>query len=118
MSPAVMANVADAYAALVAAGELKADPEQAAAAAAIDRFAARLANGNGLINRLLGKADPPGGIYLWGGVGRGKSMLMDLAYEMIDIHPKRRTHFHAFMLDVHQRLRQARKSEEGDPVIA
>ena len=113
-----MRRVAEAYATLVAAGELKADPDQQAAAAAIDRFAARLAKGDGLIKRLLGTARPPGGIYLWGGVGRGKSMLMDLAYDMIDIAPKRRTHFHAFMIEVHERLRAARVSEEGDPVIA
>ena len=113
-----MSRVADAYAALVAAGELKADPDQQAAVAAIDLFAARLANGHGLIKRLLGTARAPGGIYLWGGVGRGKSMLMDLAYDSIAIAPKRRTHFHAFMIEVHERLRGARVSEEGDPVIA
>ena len=113
-----MSRVADAYAALVAAGELKADPDQQAAVAAIDLFAARLANGHSLIKRLLGTSKPPGGIYLWGGVGRGKSMLMDLAYDMIDIAPKRRTHFHAFMIEVHERLRAARASEERDPVIA
>ena len=113
-----MPRVADAYAALVAAGELKADPDQQAAVVAIDRFAAKRANSDRLIKRLLGTAKPPGGLYLWGGVGRGKSMLMDLAYEMIDIEPKRRTHFHAFMIEVHERLRAARKTEEGDPVIA
>ena len=42
-------------------------------------------------------------------------MLMDLAFDAIDVTPKRRTHFHAFMLEVHERLREARKSEEGDP---
>ena len=110
--------VGKAYVALVAAGELKADPDQQAAVVAIDRFAARLAKGDGLLKRLLGKTRPPGGIYLWGGVGRGKSMLMDLAYDTIDIAPKRRTHFHAFMIEVHERLRRARAGEEGDPVIA
>ena len=113
-----MTRVADAYAALVAAGELKADPDQQAAVTAIDRFARKLANSDRLIKRLLGTAKPPGGIYLWGGVGRGKSMLMDLAFDHIDIAPKRRTHFHAFMLEVHERLRAARKTEDGDPVIA
>ena len=44
-------------------------------------------------------------------------MLMDLAFDHIAVEPKRRTHFHAFMLEVHARLREARKSEEGDPVI-
>ena len=113
-----MTRVADAYAALVAAGELKADPDQQAAVTAIDRFARKLANSDRLIKRLLGTAKPPGGIYLWGGVGRGKSMLMDLAFDQIDIAPKRRTHFHAFMIEVHERLRAARKTEDGDPVIA
>ncbi|MEO6580066.1 MAG: cell division protein ZapE [Sphingomicrobium sp.] len=113
-----MRPVAEAYAALVAAGEVKADPDQQRAVSAIDRFAGGLVQSERWLKRLFGRAKPPGGVYLWGGVGRGKSMLMDLAFERIAIEPKRRTHFHAFMLDVHQRLGEARKSEEGDPVIA
>ena len=111
--------VGTAYAALVAAGELKPDPDQAQAVAALDRFAADLSNGDGgILKRLLGRAERPRGVYLWGGVGRGKSMLMDLAFDTIEIEPKRRTHFAPFMIDVHQRLRAARETEEGDPVIA
>ena len=53
---------------------------------------------------------------MWGGVGRGKSMLMDLAFSAIDVSPKRRVHFHEFMLEVHERLRAERKSESGDPI--
>ena len=112
-----MGPVGRAYAALVAAGELKPDPDQAKAVQALDRFAAGLADNGGLLKRLLGKRQQACGIYLWGGVGRGKSMLMDLAFDQIDVQPKRRAHFHAFMLEVHQRLREARKGEEGDPVI-
>jgi cell division protein ZapE len=112
-----MGPVSAAYAALVAAGELKPDADQAKAVQALDRFATGLRGGSGFLKRLFGKADAARGIYLWGGVGRGKSMLMDLAFETIDVEPKRRTHFHAFMLEVHQRLREARKSEEGDPVL-
>jgi cell division protein ZapE len=114
-----MGPVAERYAALVAAGELKADPDQERAAAAIDRFAIDLGQTRtGFLSRLFGRETPAlSGVYLWGGVGRGKSMLMDLAFDSIDVTPKRRTHFHAFMLEVHQRLREARKGEEGDPVL-
>ncbi len=109
--------VCTAYGALLAAGELKSDPDQARAVAALDRFAG--ARPQGLLDRLLGRRNQAcAGIYLWGGVGRGKSMLMDLAFANIAIEPKRRTHFAPFMLDVHQRLRVARATEEGDPVIA
>src|SRR5205085_4317922 len=67
--------------------------------------------------RLLGAGrNGPGGVYLWGGVGRGKSMLMDLAFASIDITPKRRVHFSEFMLETHERLRIVREREEGDPI--
>ena len=65
--------VGTAYAALVAACEVKPDPDQATAVAALDRFAADLSNGDGgILKRLLGRAERPRGVYLWGGVGRGK----------------------------------------------
>ena len=78
-----MGPVGKAYAALVAAGELRPDLDQKNAVAALDRLAAELASGEpGLIDRLLGrKTHRQCGVYLWGGVGRGKSMLMDLAFE-------------------------------------
>ena len=105
-----------AYDKLIAAHELKADPAQARAVAALDKLASSQDNG-GLLARIFGrKEDGPAGVYLWGGVGRGKSMLMDLAFERIDIQPKRRVHFHEFMLETHERLRKARQSEEGDPI--
>jgi len=110
-------RVAAAYAGLVAAGELKPDPAQARAVAALDRLAETAIAQTRLFARLFRK--PPGGcdgVYLWGGVGRGKSMLMDLAFDHIAIAPKRRVHFHAFMLETHGRLRDARVSEEGDPI--
>ena len=113
-----MGPVGKAYAALVAAGELKPDPDQKRAVQALDRLAAELADGRGgLLDRLLGRGKHHEcGVYLWGGVGRGKSMLMDLAFDHIPAEPKRRAHFHAFMLDVHQRLKKARATEEGDPI--
>jgi len=113
-----MGPVGKAYAALVAAGELKPDEDQKRAVQALDRFGRDAASQDGgFLKKLFGKKEPPRGVYLWGGVGRGKSMLMDLAFDNLDIEPKRRTHFHAFMLEVHGLLREARKSEEGDPVI-
>jgi cell division protein ZapE len=113
----VIAPVSAAYAALIKAGELKQDPAQGRAVAALDRLAADIKLGTGLFSRLFGsRRDAPAGVYLWGGVGRGKSMLMDLAFEHIDLEPKRRVHFDAFMLETHARLRKAREREEGDPI--
>jgi cell division protein ZapE len=55
--------------------------------------------------RMFRRDEPARGIYLWGGVGRGKSFLMDVFFESIPIEQKTRTHFHRFMQDVHHRLR-------------
>ncbi len=114
-------RVAERYAALVAAGELRPDPIQAGAAARLDRLQGELeaVPPRGSILWRLGKAKAPvpRGLYLWGGVGRGKSMLMDLFVECLDINRKRRVHFHEFMLEVHDRLRVERKKEIGDPVL-
>src|SRR6059058_2477291 len=108
--------VGRAYAELVQGGELKPDPSQARAVAALDRLAASLEERDLLSRIFHRRSEEPAGVYLWGGVGRGKSMLMDLAFEHVAIEPKRRVHFNAFMLETHQRLRDARESEEGDPI--
>ncbi|UNK79605.1 cell division protein ZapE [Sphingopyxis granuli] len=63
------------------------------------------------------KPDPVRGVYLWGGVGRGKSMLMDLFFDCVGIAEKRRVHFHEFMQEVHDRLRIERSKETGDPIL-
>jgi len=110
------------YEALVKAGELRPDPEQAAAAARLARLQTELEScevgeGTGFIGRLLRrKPERPRGIYMWGGVGRGKSMLMDLFHETLPIAAKRRVHFHAFMIEVHALLREERRKESGDPI--
>jgi cell division protein ZapE len=110
------------YDALVAAGELRPDASQRGAAIRLDDLQSQLEGMRGgkpigLIGRLLGrKPHYERGVYLWGGVGRGKSMLMDLFFDCLGITRKRRAHFHAFMLDVHARLRDVRKGEQGDPI--
>ena len=108
------------YNALVAAGELRADPEQLAAARVLDALATRLETPTkqGLLARLTRRsAEPPRGAYLWGDVGRGKSMLMDLFFASVAITAKRRVHFGAFMLEIHARLARERAKEVGDPVL-
>lgn len=114
-----MGKVLERYEALLAAGELRADPDQRHAAEALDRLAETLSERKpaGFWAKLTGRAPTSArGIYMWGGVGRGKSMLMDLAFDAIAIEPKRRVHFHEFMAEVHDRLRVERKKEEGDPI--
>lgn len=58
----------------------------------------------------------PRGLYMFGGVGRGKTMLMDLFFGAVDLEAKRRNHFHEFMGQAHERIAAARKSVEGDPI--
>ncbi len=105
---------------LVRAGQLSPDAAQNAAAARLDRLAAALAPfGKGRGTGLLGffrRPKAPRGVYLWGPVGRGKSMLMDIFFEGAPIAAKTRVHFHAFMLDVHARVKTLREQEKGDPL--
>ncbi|GER07884.1 cell division protein ZapE [Iodidimonas muriae] len=105
-----------AYNALVKAGDLRPDPVQADVVAHLETLQKALFDhhcagdrGQGLFSRLFKKTSrPPNGLYLWGGVGRGKSMLMDLFFATAPIQHKRRVHFHEFMLDVHARLNEWR----------
>src|SRR5262245_4468380 len=89
-----------AYAAGVASGEWNDDPAQHPALRELDRIHGALlaAPRRGLFDGLLGrKPEAPQGLYLWGGVGRGKTFLIDLFYDALPFAQKRRTHFHRFM---------------------
>ena len=117
-----MTGVLARYDALIASGELRPDPDQRAAAERLAQVQSALEAPlprPGLLARLTGSAAaraPVRGLYMWGGVGRGKSMLMDLFHDCLAIGEKRRVHFHAFMQEVHAALRDARRSESGDPI--
>jgi cell division protein ZapE len=108
------------YDSLVQRGELRPDPDQRRTAERLAGLAEELETvpaRQGLVSRLFRKPAPsPRGLYMWGGVGRGKSMLMDLFFGAVDVAPKRRVHFHEFMLEVHERLRVERQQEKGDPI--
>jgi cell division protein ZapE len=119
------------YASLVAAGEIERDRGQEAVIARLarlnDRLAVRrLARKSSSLGWLFGKRDrdtDAKGLYIWGDVGRGKTMLMDLFFAACPVRRKRRVHFHAFMLDVHERLRSYRNKLKfgeisfSDPII-
>jgi cell division protein ZapE len=115
------------YRARVAEGRLNPDPAQRLAVEKLQLLHMRLAGYNparpkrvglGLFgwgrDRLEEKVVP--GLYLYGGVGRGKSMLMDLFFEAAPVEPRRRVHFHAFMQEVHKGIAAARARGAEDPV--
>ena len=95
-----------AYAARLERGEIRADPAQRIGLEALARLDAELAavQPAGGLAGLFRKAQPVSqrGVYLWGPVGRGKSMLMDLFFETAPVAAKRRTHFHVFMGEIHR----------------
>ena len=107
-----MDTLSDIYAARVATGELIADPVQELALERLERIRADLAEP--VKKSFFRKAPPPPkGLYLWGGVGRGKSMLMDLFVDASPV-PARRVHFHAFMQEIHVGMHKARKDGVED----
>ena len=108
------------YARGIAGGRWQDDPAQHAALAAFDRIhAALLAPPPGRLQRLrtrwAGKPDAVRGLYLWGPVGRGKTMLMDRFVASLPARIAQRVHFHRFMLDVHAGLRAL--GEVHDPLL-
>ena len=95
--------------------EFVVDPLQQSVVQALDELSAEIlafdwpkSNLAGTLIRLFGRQSrPPSGLYLWGGVGRGKTFLMDIFFECLPISDKKRIHFHAFMKMIHDRLGQA-----------
>lgn len=112
-----MNSLLAAYRQRLADGELAPDADQAAAAErleALENALQRWKPGGWPV-----KSKPPRGLYLWGPVGRGKSMLLDLFFEAAPVKRKRRVHFHEFMLSQHAFLRKARERGAGqDRLIA
>jgi cell division protein ZapE len=123
-------NLTARYAALVDAGEIERDPAQEAVLgrlAALDRRLVqhRLARKSSSLGWLFGareaREEPIKGLYIFGEVGRGKTMLMDLFFAASPVVRKRRAHFHEFMADVHERVRafrqQVKHGENGEDPI-
>ncbi|WP_347266255.1 cell division protein ZapE [Paracoccus sp. (in: a-proteobacteria)] len=124
-----MASVSELYQARAASGRLEPDVAQRAILPVLDRLLRDLAAAEapppapaktGWFGRLIGAAPAPApavpGIYLWGGVGRGKSMLMDLLMEAAPLSRKRRVHFHEFMQEIQTELEAVRKTGQQDIV--
>ena len=125
------ATVRQRYDHLVQSGAVERDPAQERIVAALDRLidevsAKRLAKKSSALGWLFAAKrqprEPVKGLYIHGGVGRGKTMLMDMFFELLPVRRKRRVHFNDFMADVQDRIqkhRQARKEgkvKEDDPI--
>ncbi|MDF1610068.1 cell division protein ZapE [Hoeflea sp. YIM 152468] len=124
-------TVASAYASRVSSGEFSEDPAQLRLAARLDILLEslsnrRLANKSSALGWMFGRKQsskaPSPGLYVHGAVGRGKTMLMDMFFELVPAKRKRRAHFHDFMADVHARIHahrqklKAGETQETDPV--
>ena len=115
-------SLTEIYDARAAAGTLRPDPAQRAVLPLLEDIRRRLENRatrrRGLLAGFLRRpAETTRGLYLWGGVGRGKSMVMDLFAEHVAIDAKRRVHFHAFMQDIHRGLHAARARGAQDALL-
>ena len=118
------------YAALISSRKIEADPAQAELVrrlVALESALAqhRLSRKSSSLGWLFSLRQTPGpvkGLYVWGDVGRGKTMLMDLFFATSEVHRKRRAHFHEFMAEVHDRVREVRHQlklgtlTNGDPI--
>jgi cell division protein ZapE len=115
--------VISSYEQRVAAGEITADPAQRRVANKLDTLAEQLmrwqkakASVRGLFSGARNGC--PRGLYIYGGVGRGKTMLMDLFHSGVPVNNKQRVHFLEFMADVHERIARHRTRSDGDPLAA
>lgn len=107
-------NLAKIYQTRLNDGTLKPDPVQEKAVNALVRLYDALGSYAPKKGFFSKKSEPPKGVYLYGGVGRGKSMLMDMFFDALpDDVPKRRVHFHEFMIEVHDYIHIRR---EGDGI--
>lgn len=113
------------YQEYVSSGKINADPAQAQAMAMLSSLGEDLQSygeqmgKQGWAARLgisAKKRKPPKGLYLWGGVGRGKSMIMDMFYDHVPIEQKQRVHFHSFMQEVHRRIHAFREAQKAGKV--
>ncbi len=100
----------------------RSDPAQLAAVARLqrsyDEWVAYRAKRSSRITRLIRHPDIPRGVYLWGGVGRGKSFLMDSFYAVVPVQRKTRLHFHEFMRGVHRALDEQKDVEDPLLIVA
>lgn len=105
------------YNQLLENGQIKPDIAQKAVAEKLDNLREQIlgAKSGGLFKRKTAK---PKGLFIYGKVGRGKSMLMDAFYKSLPIDSKKRAHFHEFMQDVHARLHRAREKGLGIKEVA
>ena len=101
-------NVKEAYEAELAARGFQSDPAQLRAVEALERCAGEWAEykarRSNALKKLINRPDIPRGVYMYGGVGRGKSFLMDCFFNAVPIKRKTRLHFHEFMREVHREL--------------
>ncbi|HEX4302685.1 MAG TPA: cell division protein ZapE [Rhizomicrobium sp.] len=105
------------YRAAIAKGELKEDAAQERAVARLQVLARALKSWRPGRGWFFAARTPPRGLYLWGDVGRGKSMLMDLFFEEAPVAAKRRVHFNEFMVQTHARIHEERqRAGAGDPI--
>ena len=115
-------TVFDYYNKVIAHRGYVSDASQLAAVAKLqelyDQWVGYKARRNTRLKRLFVKPELPRGAYLWGGVGRGKSFLMDSFYLCVPLVKKRRVHFHHFMRDVHQALDQLKGAEDPLKLLA